>query len=149
MSEHVGNTPNSFKEASELPEVQIPPTVVDKEATAERIIDRVIDAAEHDKPIELEYEQSHEAKDTQAYQPMQSVGAILQQKTSNAVPDAQNPIATQQSVDPNAQSDVDYNQALAAFAAYSAPSRSYKWPIIFGALTGLIIAAILILLILT
>ena len=51
MSEQSGNTLDTFKDAPELSEVEIPSTI-DKEAITERIMDRVIDAPERDEQIE-------------------------------------------------------------------------------------------------
>jgi len=73
---------------TELPEVQPQLTPVDKEAITERILDRVIDAAEHDQPLESEYERSHEIKDQEntLFVPMQSIGAILEEQQQSRRP---------------------------------------------------------------
>ena len=149
MSEQSGNTLDTFKDAPELSEVEIPSTI-DKEAITERIMDQVIDAAERDEPIEQTYEQSHERKgDASHYQPMQSVGSILKQTAAQQGQQTA-PIVQLSAVDPNAKNeDVDYNQALAAFTAFSAPTRSYKWPIIIGSFIGLVVAILVIFWLLT
>lgn len=149
MSEQSGNTLDAFKDTPELSEAQIPSTV-DKEAITERIMDRVIDAAENNEPIEQTYEQSHERKgDVSHHQPMQSVGSILQQSTTQQSQQTA-PTAQPAVIDPNKkEEDVDYNQALAAFTAFSAPARSYKWPIVFGSLIGVVVAILVIFWLLT
>lgn len=115
---------------TELPEVKVSQTAVDKEAIAERIIDRVIDAAEHDEPIEGQYERSHEVKDVGqaaiSFAPMQSVGAILEEQQQ-----AMRPSGTQ-FVDPSGAATVNFQEPVR-----HGQKVSYNRAIVYGVIAAL------------
>lgn len=121
-----------------LPEVEH--TSVEREAITERILDRVIDAAEHDEPLEREYEISHELKDKDAAtsvpgQPMQSIGSILQQQVASKQPNDQS--TAQNMVDPMQQT----HQSPFADADLTS---SYKQAIRYGVIAAVVVAVLLV-----
>lgn len=113
----------------QLPDIESTP--VDKQAITERIMDRVIEAAENDRPLEREYELSHEIKDVNTVlsppsdMPMQSIGEILQQQAQTQ----QNSIQDQQ------------QSSHSQTGKYKA---STSMPIYYGAILAAIVAAIII-----
>lgn len=115
---------------SELPEVQLPTSLVYKETATGRTPNRVRDTAENNQPIEAEYERSYEVKDTEqaaiSFAPMQSVGAILGEQQQ-----AMRPLGDQ-FVDPN---KVAVLQSTSK-SVVSVQITLYKRAILYGAISA-------------
>ncbi len=125
-----------------LPEPKTDALSVDKEAITERILDKVIDAAERNEPIEQDYELRHEVKDKKAqpsvgYAPMESVGDILGQQTLQR---------QQQAINPNIygqQEGLPTLQPSSSTAPTKQHAMTYKQAITYGFLAGLTLVGVI------